>query len=118
TKQAGPLSMTMHGVEVKNGAFMVAYCDIPPGAPYDYGAAVQAVANKYSGKILSQSPVTIEGQEGRAFETEITNPKGYAWGRMVVINNGLYQLLVVGSTYRATAADVKKFFDSFQLKKK
>jgi hypothetical protein len=115
TRQQGPLTVTMYGSEVRNGMFGVAVCDLPRGVPVDYAAGVQGVANSHNGTILTQSPWKFDGHEGRAYEIKITNPNGYASGRMAAVNGRLYQMLVMGSNYRDSDAEVQKFFASFKL---
>jgi hypothetical protein len=115
TRQQGPLTITMYGAEVRNGIFAAAVCDLPPGAPFDYDGGVRGIAASHAGKILTQSPWNIAGHVGRAFEIELTQPKGYASGRMVVVNGRLYQLLVMGAHFRESDAEVQKFFGSFRL---
>lgn len=115
TRQQGPLTITLYGAEVRNGFFGAAVCDLPPGAPFDYDGGVRGVAASHGGKVLTQSPWNINGHVGRAFEIELTQPKGYASGRMVVANGRLYQLLVMGANYRESDAEVQKFFGSFRL---
>jgi hypothetical protein len=115
TRQQGGLTITMYGAEVRNGMFGVAITDLPPGAPFDYDAGVQGVANSHAGKILRKGSWSINGHEGRSYEIEITNPKGFGTGRMVVINNRLYQLLIMGSNYRESDAEVQRFINSFKV---
>jgi hypothetical protein len=59
----------------------------------------------------------VDGHPAKAFEFEMGNPKGFAVGRVLVANNRLYQLIVMGSKISSSDADVKKFLDSFKLTK-
>jgi hypothetical protein len=117
TQNQGGLTTNAFAVEVKNGAYLVSYSDLPPGTPFDYSAGIRAMATKYQGKVLSETDFTLDGNKGKAYEMEINQPKGFATGRIVVVNNRLYQTLAIGTNARASDPDVKKFLDSFKLTK-
>jgi hypothetical protein len=114
--QAG-ITNHIFALEVKDGAYMVSYLDVPPGTPANYSLAIQAAAANRQGKGVKESDITIEGHEGKAYEFEMGNPKGYAVGRIVLVNNRLYQLLVMGANISSSDADVQKFLNSFKLTK-
>ena len=115
-RAAGPMTLTAHGAEVRNGVYMVSYGDLPAGSPFDYSKSIQGMAGPWGGNVLSETDVTVEGAKGKGFEMEVTSPrKGYATGRIVVINGRLYQIFALGSDMRASNADVQKFLDSFKL---
>ncbi len=118
TRPQGPLSLTAHGVEVRNGAYMVSHCELPPGIAFDYSGSIRGMAGPWGGKILSETDVTVAGVRGRAFEMEVTKPqKGFATGRIVVIKGRLYQIFALGANMRANEPHVEKFLDSFKLTK-
>jgi hypothetical protein len=115
SRQQGPLTVKAWGVEVRNAAYMASTTDLPPGGLFDYAGGIQAMATTHQGKVLSQTDWALDGSKGKGFEMEINQPKGYAVGRMAVVNNRLYQLLVMGSSVRESDANVQKFFNSFKL---
>jgi hypothetical protein len=118
TRDAGPLRLHAHGVEVRDGVCMVSYADLPAGTDFDYAASIRGMAQPWGGKIISEKDIDIEGTRGRAFEMEVTKPKqGYATGRIVVINGRLYQIFALGANMRAKEPDVQKFLSSFKLTK-
>jgi hypothetical protein len=114
---ANGLTIKAHGVEVRNGAYLAAYADLPALTTFDYGAAINAMAGTYQGKVLSQTDFTLDGFTGKTFEMEIAKPKGFASGRILVANGRLYQIVVMGTNARASDADVQKFLGSFKLTK-
>jgi hypothetical protein len=73
------------------------------------------MAVQYDGKIMEDKEITVAGHKGHAFELLTRTPKGYSAGRIFVANDRLYQLVVLGPDARASAPDVQKFLDSFQL---
>jgi hypothetical protein len=115
SRTQGALTIKAQTVEVKDGAFLASYTDLPRGTPFNYDAGIQGMATKHQGRVLSTTDVSVGGKPGKAFELEITQPKGFAAGRMAVVDGRLYQLLVIGANRRATDPDVQKFFDSFEL---
>ncbi len=111
------MMLVMYGMNVKNGAYAAGYADIPPGTPFSLPGAVQGIAGSHGGKVLSEKDYTLEGKTGREFEIETTTPKGFVSGRVIVINNRLYQILALGTNARLSNADVQKFLNSFKLTK-
>lgn len=112
------ITMTMHLVELKNGAYGVAYADFPPGTPVDYQGAIRGIANTNGGTVTKESDWTIEGVTGKEVEMKITKPKkGYASVRIVAVNNRLYQVLGIGTDASLSDSTVKKLFDSFKITK-
>src|SRR5262245_27580611 len=57
----------------------------------------------------------MEGTTGKEFEIKSTKPKGYVCGRVIVINNRLYEVFAGGTDARLTSPDVRKFLDPFKL---
>src|SRR5262249_18644668 len=109
--------MTGYGVDLKTVAYMVMTADLPAGSTFDYGIALKAIESRHGAKPLVATNWVFEGTVGKAYEMEITNPKGSGAGRMVVVDNRLYQLFVLGQKTRASDPDVQKFFDSFKIKR-
>jgi hypothetical protein len=117
TRTQGALTINGLGVKVKDSVYRASYANLPPGSGFDYSAGIKAIAANYEGAVTSESDFTIEGCTGKSYEIEITKPmKGFASGRMVVVKDRLYQLLVMGSTIRAADPDVQTFFNSLTLK--
>jgi hypothetical protein len=66
---------------------------------------------------LSEKEYTFEGSTGREFEIETGKPKGYVSGRVIVLNGRFYEMFAMGTNARLSNSDVRKFLDSFKLKK-
>ena len=139
----GGLQAHHHMVELDKATFLVSFIDLPPGQPFDYARTIQGMAGRVGGTVTKQSDWTIDGNNGKEFEMKITStpyfpdgwvasagnegkpvelqltkPKvGFVSSRMVVINNRLYQIVVIGEEATNDNADVKKFFESFQVTK-
>jgi hypothetical protein len=67
--------------------------------------------------VTSLKDFTLDGVTGKEFEAEITKPKGYIAGRVIVVNNRLYQVFAIGTNARLTDGDARKFLDSFKFTK-
>src|SRR5262249_49389347 len=62
--------------------------------------------------------VASAGNEGKPVELPLNKSKvGFVSSRMVVVNNRLYQIVVIGEEATNDNADVKKFFESFKVTK-
>lgn len=110
------LTMTMHLVELRNGAYGVSVVDVPPGTPINYPGAIQGMAASNDGTVTKQNDWKFEGATGKEVEMTIKKPKtGYASARIIVLNNRMYQVLAIGTNTSLDNADVKKFFDSFKI---
>jgi hypothetical protein len=98
--------------------FGAAYTNLPAGSSFDYAASVQGMKNGYSGTVTKERDWTFEGVKGKEAEMTVTKPRtAIASVRIVVLNNRLYQILVVGSDATLDNPDVKKFLDSFKVTK-
>ena len=117
----GKLIMDAHGVELSNGAFMVAYMKMPRrNMPFDYSACVKAMVRTWQGEVIySKRGPVLDDISGVEFEARIKWPKdGFATGRVFVANNRVYMLLVMGTNFRSDTPEVKEFWNSFKLLKK
>jgi hypothetical protein len=117
----GTLTMDAHGVELPNGAFMVAFMKLPrTGMPFDYTACVKAMVRTWQGELIySKRGPMLEGVSGVEYEARIKWPKeGFATGRVFVANSRVYMLMVLGSNFRADSKEVQEFWNSFKLMKK
>ena len=103
-------------VESKDHAYMVAYADLPGGGPFDYDAAVKAMAKTWGGTVNYQKKVKVGGLDGVEFEAKVTKPAtGHATGRLFLHKGRLYEVLALGTKIRASSKDVKMFWDSFKV---
>ncbi len=118
TKSVAGHTLMAFPVEVRNAGYVASYVDFPPGTPYDYDGGINGIAAQYNGTVTSKKDFTLDGVTGKEYEMSITKPKsGYAMGRILYVQNRLYQVLVVGSSVRVADADVQRFLTSFKLTK-
>src|SRR5438105_4516188 len=116
TRSVAGQTMTALVVEIRNGAYMASYVDLPPGTTFDYDKSIQEISTQKSGTVTTKKDFTLDGVTGKEYEMSITKPvSGHAMGRILYVKNRLNQLLVVGSSARLAAADVQRFFNSFNL---
>jgi hypothetical protein len=108
------IKMVSYGVETKAWSYGVAYGDMLPNTTFSPSGAVQGIASVFQGKVLSEKDFTFEGATGKEFEIESTKPKGHVSGRIIVINNRIYQYFV-GGNERLSGENVQKFLNSFKL---
>jgi hypothetical protein len=127
--------------EVPKATFLVSFIDLPPEVPLDYSGTIRGMAGLVGGTVTKERDWALDGNKGKEVEMSITStpffpvgwvasagnkgkpvewpvnkPRaGFASSRMVVINNRLYQIVVIGEEATFDNADVKKFFDSFKL---
>jgi hypothetical protein len=111
------LTATAYGVNVANGAYLVVVTPLPPGQPFSIDKAIEGQVAHHEGKVLSSKRFRLGGETGKEFEAESGKPKGYLSGRVIVIDNRLYQVVAAGTEGRLSNPDVRKFLDSFKLKK-
>ncbi len=115
TAPAANLQMIMYEARVRNGSYMLALADIPPGQPTSLDGGVQGAANAVSGTVLSQTDFTLGTVTGREVEIASTKPRGHISLRIIVVGNRLYQAAAGGSSIRLSDPDVRKFLDSLKI---
>jgi hypothetical protein len=105
-----------------NTAYIVGYSDYPEemikksdSQKILDGARDGAVKN-VNGKLDSEKKITIDGHPGRDFSIATEHFEGR--DRIYLVNNRLYQVMMVGSRDFVTSKDAEKFLDSFKLTEK
>jgi hypothetical protein len=78
------------------------------------GAQDGAVSNSKS-RLVTDQPVTLNGHPGREYKMESQDGKYAATGRVYLVANRLYQLLVVAPEDKPQPENVAKFLESFTL---
>jgi hypothetical protein len=105
-----------HGLELKDGAFVVLHIDASTAHLRDFDTVVKELSDKFGGTLLTESEFTLGGATGKEFEMELSRPKeGFLSARVVAANGRLYQILALGSHARKSDPDVQKFLESFRL---
>ena len=111
------LNMLGYVAEFRNESYLFTWTDLPAGAPADNQAALDSMVAQ-GGKILNQSPITVNGHAGTAYELEVKTPIiGFATGRMFQVKDRLYQVLALCPDCRASNPDVVRFLGSLDLSK-
>lgn len=102
--------------------FSVDYADLPPGfiqSPSQYFEEYRTKTIPQSfgdGKVVSVRDVSAGDNPGKEFILEFPSTKGSLFRRLFIVKNRLYILSVAGTKLDPAAPDVRKFFDSFNIK--
>jgi hypothetical protein len=104
------LSLTQFAV------FAVSYADLPPkisGSKNLLDRVRKGVLAGISGKLKSTSNISHKGYPGREFQA--TADSGLYTSRIFLVNNRLYQLVVVVMPNKVSADEVRFFLSSFDF---
>ncbi len=123
---AGAINLTMFTTQVSSAAYLVSYSDYPEDMMSSAdplkvleGAQNGSITN-FDGKLLSSKDITLDDNPGKEFTAEgkVTNPgDGSLSGRIYLVKNRLYQIIVIGLKDKTPAADIDKYLKSFKLSK-
>ena len=109
------IKLNNYVVDLGNRAFLATSADLPPG-PYSYEAGLNGIMARMECSLISKGPWKVGNSEGLAYELSVNKPaKGHATGRLLVVNNRIYQLMVLGVNAREDNPDVIKFIGSFKI---
>jgi hypothetical protein len=120
--KVGTLDARMFMLEMPNAFYALAFVDYPrdaiaknsPDSLLD--AARDGAVGNVKGKLASETKVSMNGFPGR--ELRIEAPGDLALqARMYLVKERLYQVLVVMPKAKESAADSKRFLDSFKFQK-
>jgi hypothetical protein len=117
------VEMKMFMVEQKGGAFAVAYADLPipqresaQQTQLRLNGARDGCIQNVKGSLANESRITLEGKfPGRDIEVNLPAQKGLMRNKIFVVNQRLYQVMVIGSPAWTNSAEAKKFMESFAL---
>jgi hypothetical protein len=122
--QAGKITLYLFSTQQDNIGYFVSYCDYPPetmahGDPETMldGSRDGALSNA-KGKLLSETKITLEGNPGREVVMETADESGRRAtikGRLFMVKNRLYQVMVVAPRSQAGDKEVDQFIQSFKL---
>jgi hypothetical protein len=123
----GALEMHVASFEDRSGAYLVVYVDYPAdlirsGQANDVldGAAQGGVAN-VNGKLARQQDFPLGTVPGREIEfdapAQSAQPATHVKARYFLVENRLYQVMVVAQQNQGLPTDAQKFLDSFNLSK-
>src|SRR5438067_3751332 len=104
------MKVGVYEVGHRSGTFKVMFADLPLVPPADFlGAAVTGLADQRRGTVVTRSDA---GQNGREFEIETADPKGFVSGRVIAAGNRLYFLTAEGENLGLSDSDVRSFLVS------
>ena len=111
----GPITLTTYTLQYKGDGFFVGWADLPPKPPFDTEDLLKGIAKRYEAEVKNSKPLTFQDNPGREFDLETAKGRKIV-GRLYVVKNRLYELIVIGEGGNAPHSDeAQKFFGSFQL---
>ena len=122
--QSGKIILYLFSTQQDNIGYFVSYCDYPPEtmAHGDLekmldGSRDGALSN-VKGELVSETKITLEGNPGRELVMETADESGRRAtikGRLFMVKNRLYQVMVVAPRSQAADKEVDQFIQSFKL---
>ncbi len=121
--ELGGIDVHMFTYEEDDVAYMIGYNVLPaaileasPADPMLDGACDGQVSS-VNGTEVSRQEITLGAYPGRDLEIRVDNTDGITTlhSRIFLVEDKLYQVMVVGRDGQSAAADTTKFLDSFKL---
>jgi len=124
---AGNIMLHMYTGETNDRAYVVGYADYPaalvkmndPQKLLD--GARDGNIGSFQGKIVEEKKITIDGFPGRELtvDARLKNTiDANMRARFYIVNNRLYQIMVIGEKGKISTTDMDSFLQSFKLTKK
>lgn len=119
----GPVEIRTFTAETEETAYVVAYSDYPPEmvnqtAPEELlDSSRDGAVNNLGGTLVSEEVIDLQGNPGRSLviNTEGQNQAATINSRIYLVDNRLYQILVVTPQGGEAAAAADQFLNSFDL---
>ncbi|NJP04392.1 MAG: hypothetical protein HC837_01535 [Chloroflexaceae bacterium] len=120
---AGGMGLNTYQVALSNVAYTVMYSDFPQDMIDLVDAAEllkggqEGALGSLDGTLISEREIDLNGHPGREIvaESQIEGIDAVLKGRFYLVNNRLYQTLVIGQKDRVTDEDMNRFLDSFSV---
>jgi hypothetical protein len=123
--QSGKLTLYLFMGQLDATGYYITYSDYPPEIVHPDrlenmldGSRDGAVAN-FNGKLVSETRITLAGHPGRELVITGRPPSGGPGstlkGRMFMVKNRLYQVMVMAPKGQAGAKEADAFLQSFKL---
>jgi hypothetical protein len=113
----------MNVIQVGKTMYGANFCDfpaaikkVPPKQVFD-SSRDGAIAN-LAGKLASEKDIKLGGHPGREIRIEVANGKQLFRVRVYLVDQRLYQVVILGTKEQATSKEADKFLDSFRLAEK
>jgi hypothetical protein len=124
TALAAGISFTIFHLEEREGAYGVAYADVPMVGGLSpelvkraLDSARNAMVANVKGKFLGESSIKLDGAyPGREIRAELPIKDGMMIGRLYVVKHRLYMVLVTGLSHWVQSANAKRFLDSLEVR--
>jgi hypothetical protein len=115
----GAETMEVHTFSLSSDkeSYTMTYSDFPAAALQAGAVAVLEGALKGAsgqGTLLNQESITVDGNPGIQGEFEVPGT-GYSWYKAVIVEQRMYQLIVIAQNKDVTAQEARRFLDSFKL---
>lgn len=120
----GPVEIHTFTAEAEDTAYVVAYSDYPPEIVDQTDPQVlldssrDGAVNNLGGTLVNEEVIDLEGNPGRSLEISATANQGQMAtinSRIYLVDNRLYQVLVVAPEGQSTPEASETFLDSFDL---
>ena len=110
-------------VEEEDGAYGVAYADIPmiqgissTQLSRALDSARDGMISNVHGKFLGESKIRLDGKHpGREVRAELPIKDGLIKGRLYVVGSRIYMVMVTGLSNWVNSANAKRFLDSLEV---
>src|SRR3954469_20477174 len=120
TTGIGPIDVHMFHHDEIFLSFLVGYSDLPdrPEMTYNtdkmFDGSRDEVVRKVSARVISEQPITVDGNPGRLIILEKDNNLNMKI-KLVWLRPRLYQVVIAANDIRAGSADIDRFMESFKI---
>jgi len=122
--EAGKTELHLFTGQLNDLALVIGYSDYPPeAAPPGYAekmldGARKGLVGNTKGRLVSETNISLSGYPGRELVIEVWNedrPPATFKGRLFMVKNRLYQVMVVAPRGKAGDQVIDDFLQSFKL---
>jgi hypothetical protein len=112
----GRITLTTYTVKQNGDGYFVAWADLPPKPPFEPDDFLKGIAKRYdNAAVKSSKAVILQDNPGREFELETEKGRKVV-GRLYVVKDRLYELIVIGDAAKPPASEpAQRFLGSFKL---
>lgn len=123
TQRAQGLTIITYTFEEKDGVMAVAYLDFPASvslSPKNINSSFNngrdAMLRTMDAKLLKEDKITLQGKyPGREIKAEVPSKASEMYTSMYLVDNRLYQVLIMGRDEWLNSDKARKFLNSFAL---
>jgi hypothetical protein len=120
---AAGVFLTTYTLEERDGAYGVAYIDVPIIGNLSSAQITQALngaregmVRNVNGKFTGESAIRLNGKyPGREVRAELPVKDGLIKGRLYLVNRRVYMVMVTGLSSWVNSANAKRFLDSLEV---